>query len=282
MRKFLFCIIILALAWLAKISYDLFQVSRQLPEVEASLHRTEQLNASLNDQVVALQRQISQIAVTTSTNPSQSPQQQSSPDVLAEFSPVALIGERLELVQFAVRQQQYVYALEKLSELDRDLHGYVLAPELKQSLHQVIHTDQLAIQQFVQAKTRQQESLDALLLETDQLLKQAIQQNNLSPAKIQPQHFWQRWLQIEPVQRPGAILMNRQLVLKEVQLRLLLVRQSLMQGQYAEYQQGLDDVIKQLNQLPDYDSQQLKKRLMNMKYLPVIPNPKLGAMTLLG
>ena len=52
--------------------------------------------------------------------------------------------------------------------------------------------------------------------------------------------------------------MNRQLVLKEVQLRLLLVRQSLMQGQYAEYQQGLDDVIKQLNQLPDYDSQQLK------------------------
>jgi hypothetical protein len=55
-----------------------------------------------------------------------------------------------------------------------------------------------------------------------------------------------------------------------------------MQGQYAEYQQGLDDVIKQLNQLPDYDSQQLKKRLMNMKYLPVIPNPKLGAMTLLG
>ncbi len=76
--------------------------------------------------------------------------------------------------------------------------------------------------------------------------------------------------------------MNRQLVLKEVQLRLLLVRQSLMQGQYAEYQQGLDDVIKQLNQLPDYDSQRLKKRLMNMKYLPVIPNPKLGAMTLLG
>ena len=49
MRKFLFCIIILVLAWLAKISYDLFQVSRQLPEVEASLHRTEQLNASLND-----------------------------------------------------------------------------------------------------------------------------------------------------------------------------------------------------------------------------------------
>lgn len=282
MRKFLFCIIILALAWLAKISYDLFQVSRQLPAVEASLHRTEQLNASLNDQVVALQRQISQIAVATSTSSSQSPQQQSSPAVLAEFSPVALIGERLELVQFAVRQQQYVYALEKLSELDRDLHGYALAPELKQSLHQVIHADQLAIQQFVQAKTRQQESLDALLLETDQLLKQAIQQNNLSPAKIQPQHFWQRWLQIEPVQRPGAILMNRQLVLKEVQLRLLLVRQSLMQGQYAEYQQGLDDVIKQLNQLPDYDSQQLKKRLMNMKYLPVIPNPKLGAMTLLG
>ena len=77
-----------------------------------------------------------------------------------------------------------MYALEKLSELDRDLHGYVLAPELKQSLHQAIHTDQLAIQQFVQAKTRQQESLEALLLETDQLLKQAIQQNNLSPARI--------------------------------------------------------------------------------------------------
>lgn len=279
MKKFLFCSMLLFLVWLCKLSYDIFQISQQLPAIVSSLHQGEQRNASLNDQVVALQRQFEQ--VTGAATPPMSAISQ-APTGTAQTDPLPLLRQRLELVQFALQQQQYMYALEKLNQLDQSLAQDMLAPELKQGLHQAIQKDQLEIQQFVQAKERQQEALNTVMVEIDQRLSQALQNTQLSPARTQQQHFWQRWLQIEPLQRADPQLMNRQLILKEIQLRLLLARQSLQYGQYAQYQQSIESIIRQLEQLPDHASQQLKQRLSKLKYLPVIPAPKLNSMALLG
>lgn len=56
--------------------------------------------------------------------------------------------------------------------------------------------------------------------------------------------------------------MNRSVVLKEVQLRLLIAEQALNQGKMAEYQNELQTVMQKLNELPDATSQQLKTVLL--------------------
>lgn len=56
--------------------------------------------------------------------------------------------------------------------------------------------------------------------------------------------------------------MNRSVVLKEVQLRLLIAEQALNQGKMAEYQNELQTVMQKLNKLPDATSQQLKTVLL--------------------
>ena len=110
MRKILSVILILALGWLAKLSYDMFQISQQLPVLQQNVLKLDQNNAKLNDQLVALQRQIS-------TAPEQhSPS--SAPVTNAAFTanPVVLIKQQLEFVEFALQQQQYTLAVEKLNE----------------------------------------------------------------------------------------------------------------------------------------------------------------------
>ncbi len=58
MRKLVSIIILLGIAWVAKLSYDMWQISRTVPELQQSLLQSEQQYANLNDQLVALQRQI--------------------------------------------------------------------------------------------------------------------------------------------------------------------------------------------------------------------------------
>lgn len=58
MRKLVSIIILLGIAWVAKLSYDMWQISRTVTELQQSLLQSEQQYANLNDQLVALQRQI--------------------------------------------------------------------------------------------------------------------------------------------------------------------------------------------------------------------------------
>jgi len=65
MRKLVSIIILLGVAWLAKLSYDMWQISRTVPELKQSLLQSEQHYANLNDQLVALQRQLQNQPVST-------------------------------------------------------------------------------------------------------------------------------------------------------------------------------------------------------------------------
>ncbi|TCB48491.1 hypothetical protein E0H80_14905 [Acinetobacter sp. ANC 4779] len=280
MKKILILLLILSLLWIIKLSYDVFNVSAQQTELISSLHRMEQNNANLNDQLVALQRQVKLEAGTVAQGT------QTEHDLktieAASLDPVVVIKQQLDLIEFMLKQQKLDEALDKLMHLDRNLEQYALAPSLKQSLHQVIAKDQQVIQQFASARVAQQTKVDGLIHQLDQALTQEINTPKLSSSPPQSKHFWQRWLVIEPAKQPAIALMQRPLILKEAQLRLLLAHQALQQGQYLEYQESLTEIIQLLNQIPDEKSRQLIQNIQKIKGFTIIPTPILNTRALLG
>ena len=276
MKKLVVIVVLIALVWIVKLSFDVMQISAQQQQLSQSLHLVEKTNANLNDQLVALQRRnYTQDAAEQSAVSSAIPQEDA-------IQPMEIVARQLDLVEFSLQQQQFHYATEMLENLDREVNEYALAPALKQSLHQVIQQDQKQIQQFITTRDAQYQQVSQLLQQLDQQLKQQVQQPEMNPADVDDRYFWQKWLSIESAKQPATQLMQRQIILKEAQLRLLLARQVFMQGQYVQYQQEVNDIIQLLQQLPDQKAQQLVQQLEKIKNLNIVPAPSLKTRTLLG
>ncbi|MFW1786059.1 hypothetical protein ACG9XL_16870 [Acinetobacter nosocomialis] len=278
MRKLVSIIILLGIAWLAKLSYDMWQISRTVPELQQSLLQSEQQYANLNDQLVALKRQT---------------QTQSSSDVQAApltnheiihtgITPTVVIKQKLDLIQFAIDQQQFIFAVDHLTQLQQSLPQYEIAPALQHSLNQAIEQDKQAIQQYVIAQNQRHQLIDDLLQTIDKNIQQALAQPKLEMDQSEAVSWWKKWFRIEKVETPSINLMNRSVVFKEVQLRLLIAEQALNQGKMAEYQNELQSVMQKLNELPDATSQQLKNRIAKVAHLSIVPVPKLSTLGLLG
>ena len=283
MKKFLIIVILVCVAWIAKLSYDLFQLNQTQTVMQNTLQQLESNNASLNDQLVALQRQNpkqSEAAATTASAPAAA--SEPAANSMLQIDPMVLIRQQLDLVDFALQQQQYHYALEKLAQLNLKLEQYALAPALKQSLHQAIAKDQKLIQQTVQARTEQQQQIQQLSQQLDLALTQEIKQGQMRPASAENSSFWQRWFVLQPATQPATQLMQRAIILKEVQLRLLVAREALTQGQYLEYQKDLNEIIQILASLPDAQAQKLRKQVEKIKGFSIIPMPVLNTRALLG
>ena len=276
MKKLVVIVVLIALVWIVKLSFDVMQISAQQQQLSQSLHLAEKTNANLNDQLVALQRRNYTQDAPEQSAVSSAVQQEDA------IQPVDMVAQQLDLVEFSLQQQQFHYATEKLANLDRELNEYALAPALKQSLHQVIQQDQKQIQQFITTRDAQYQQVSQLLQQLDQQLKQQAQQPELNPADVDDRFFWQKWLSIESAKQPATQLMQRQIILKEAQLRLLLARQIFIQGQYVQYQQEVNDIIQLLQQLPDQKVQQLVQQLKKIKNLNIVPTPSLKTRALLG
>ena len=276
MKKLVVIVMLIALIWILKLSFDVMQISAQQQQLSQSLHLVEKTNANLNDQLVALQRRnYTQDAAEQSAVSSAVPQEDA-------IQPMEMVARQLDLVEFSLQQQQFHYATEMLENLDREVNEYALAPALKQSLHQVIQQDQKQIQKFITTRDAQYQQVSQLLQQLDQQLKQQVQQPEMNPADVDDRYFWQKWLSIESAKQPATQLMQRQIILKEAQLRLLLARQVFMQGQYVQYQQEVNDIIQLLQQLPDQKAQQLVQQLEKIKNLNIVPAPSLKTRALLG
>ena len=280
MKKILIIVLMAALAWIAKLSYDVWGLSTQQATLLNEMHQIEQRSANLNDQVVAMQRQ----KETLKQNPATVNAMSSQPAelVIEGIDPILFIKQQLDLVEFALKQQQYVVATDKLAFLDMQLEKYNLAVALKQSLHQVIARDMQTIQKFVAERNEQQALINRQLQQIDQALSREIQQPQLNTTRDPSEPFWKQWLRLEPAQAPATALMQRQIVLKEAQLRLLLARQALAAGQYTEYQKDLTEVMLLIQQLPDPKAKELLKQLNKLKTLVVVPTPILSTRALLG
>ena len=76
--------------------------------------------------------------------------------------------------------------------------------------------------------------------------------------------------------------MQRGLVLKEAQFRLLMAENVLQHSQQIPFQQSLGAVAEVLKQLPDAKSQQWVKQLEQIRTIPLTPVPPLNARTLMS
>ena len=280
MKKALILFLILILMCMVKLGYELLNLSAQQSEFSSSLHQIEQNNANLNDQLVAVQRQLSTAQGTTQSDAK--PTGHLNNEMVASIEPVVLIQQQLDLIEFMLKQHQFNDALDKLLHLDRNLESYTLAPSLKHSLHQAIQKDQQSIQQVSSARAAQQTKVTLFMQQLDQALSAEINSPQLTATAMEPRYFWQRWILIEPAKQPATALIQRPLILKEAQLRLLLANHALQQGQYLEYQQALIQIIQLLNKVPDAKSRQLIQKIQTLKDFTVIPVPLLNTRALVG
>ena len=280
MKKALILFLILILMCMVKLGYELLNLSAQQSEFSSSLHQIEQNNANLNDQLVAVQRQLSTAQGTTQSDAK--PTDHLNNEMVASIEPVVLIQQQLDLIEFMLKQHQFNDALDKLLHLDRNLESYTLAPSLKHSLHQAIQKDQQSIQQVSSARATQQAKVTLFMQQLDQALSVEINSPQLTATAMEPRYFWQRWILIEPAKQPATALIQRPLILKEAQLRLLLANHALQQGQYLEYQQALIQIIQLLNKVPDAKSRQLIQKIQTLKDFTVIPVPLLNTRALVG
>ncbi|HFX6225606.1 hypothetical protein [Acinetobacter nosocomialis] len=278
MRKLVSIIILLSIAWLAKLSYDMWQISRTVPELQQSLLQSEQQYANLNDQLVALKRQTQ----TQSSSDVQTASLTNHEIIHTGITPTVVIKQKLDLIQFAIDQQQFIFAVDHLTQLQQSLPQYEIAPALQHSLNQAIEQDKQAIQQYVIAQNQRHQLIDDLLQTIDKNIQQALAQPKLEMDQSEAVSWWKKWFRIEKVETPSINLMNRSVVFKEVQLRLLIAEQALNQGKMAEYQNELQSVMQKLNELPDATSQQLKNRIAKVAHLSIVPVPKLSTLGLLG
>lgn len=276
MKKLFIVFFILSVVWIAKLSYELYVLDAAQTELLQNVKQLQQQNANFNDQFVALKRQVSahqglsldEVAVQEVPNTK-----------LHDDS--ALVRQHLDLIEFALQQQQYATAIEKLNQLHHELDEYVLAPALVGSLQQAILKDQDVLKKFVNSRLLQQNKLKELLLQIDTDIEKEIQAPHLQRSTTQ-HSFWRRWIQIEAADQPSTVLMQRHLVLKEAQLRLLIAQNTLQQDQAVAFQPALSAVIEVLEQLPDGQSQRWIQQLNQIKATPLTPIPLLNTRTLIG
>ena len=278
MKKLLYLIAILVLGWLAKLSYDVVLMKNQLLETQNTLRKSEQTTAHLNDQLVSLQRK------SIPVNSSQThPKIQDQPIVteVLRLNPIVLIKQRLELVGFAVQQQQYIYAIEQLNETDQVVEQTELAETLKLALHQAIAQDKTTIQQYVASRAIQEEQLSEALQSIERYLKTEIHSSEIKLDQDSEQSWLSQWFKLDRVDQNTPSLVNRKLILKEIQLRMILAQQALIRGELLEYHSMLDLMIVELERLPDSFSLKLKQSMMKLKQSKMNPVPKLSSLAIL-
>ena len=276
MRKIAYFILVLGLVWLAKLSYDVAQYSQTIPQLQQQLVQSQQQYSLLNDQLVGLQRQL-QDKNTSNTNNKLA----TTPITIDGIAPAVVIKQKLQLVQFAVDQQQFIFALEQLNQLQQQMAQHQVSPALQHGLIKAMEQDKQNIQQYVLLQTQQRQQFDTLLQYLDQQLQQEMQKPDIRLQKNSERSWWQ-WFKFEKVQRTPPDLIQRSILLKEAQLRLLLAEQALHLNQATEYRKSMQEVMLLLEDLPDRSSQQMKLRVQKMLNLPVVPAPKLMTLGLLG
>ncbi|MDH0668713.1 hypothetical protein [Acinetobacter junii] len=276
MRKIAYFILVLGLVWLAKLSYDVAQYSQTIPQLQQQLVQSQQQYSLLNDQLVGLQRQL-QDKNTSNTNN----KLVTTPITIDGIAPAVVIKQKLQLVQFAIDQQQFIFALEQLNQLQQQMAQHQVSPALQHGLIKAMEQDKQNIQQYVLLQTQQRQQFDTLLQYLDQQLQQEMQKPDIRLQKNSERSWWQ-WFKFEKVQRTPPDLIQRSILLKEAQLRLLLAEQALHLNQATEYRKSMQEVMLLLEDLPDRSSQQMKLRVEKMLNLPVVPAPKLMTLGLLG
>lgn len=282
MKTFFSVLALFVIIWLAKLSYDFYGLSQSLAILENNLRKSEQNNANLNDQLIAVQRKADGVESNPKNDLKAKKPDSSNQNVPVVINPTSVLKPQFELIQFALQEHQFVYALEKLNALDQSIEGLMFADSLKMALHAAIEKDKQSIQQFVLAKNEQKQQLEIVLLQLEKKLIHEQNNQNIELSYAENSHFWKKWFKVDVIDQQAPNIVNRKYILKEAQLRLLLAKQSLEKDQISEYQKMMDLVVFELNQLPDQNSKKIKDQVLKLKQMKIIPKPKLNSFAILG
>ena len=277
MKKIGALFVLLGLIWLIKLSYDMYALSNHVLTLQNDLYKSEQKNANLNDRLVAIQR-----TENKTESKKEVPVPQKRVEDIQRAQPVVLIKSQLELIQFALQQQQYVFALEKLNQIDLALDDYDLAESNRAALHAALSKDKQNLQQFVLSRNTQMSQLEGLLSQIDLALKAQQHNQNIELAAKESAGFWRNWIKIERVDMQAPEIVHRRLILKEAQMRIILAKQELAQGHILDYQNMLSLVVQELSQLPDQQAQKIMKDVQKLKQSKLIQEAKLLSLAIMG
>lgn len=273
MKKLQLLLLVIALFWLALLSYFVWVNVQQQQILRSDLHQSQQKNASLNDQLVALQRD----------NPThQTAAMVTAVELNHAIDPMQVLKDHVDYIEFALAQQQTEQALSRLNVLAQQLPSYPLSAPLKQSWLQVIAQDRQSIEKFILLRIQQQQHIQTVLQQFDQMLLNSTQATQLHSNVAEQTAWWQGWFKLERSDNVGMYLQQRPLILKEAQLRLLLARGILLRGDYAQYHQEVNQILQLIAKLPDQDSQKLLAALQKIQHMELISVPKLAMRSLLG
>ena len=123
MRKLVSIIILLGVAWLAKLSYDMWQISRTVPELKQSLLQSEQHYANLNDQLVALKRQTQ----TQSSSDVQTAPLTNHEIIHTGIAPTVVIKQKLDLINKGIDIESNTRFVNWCHEIELKVKAYLIA-----------------------------------------------------------------------------------------------------------------------------------------------------------
>lgn len=282
MKKLVIGLSILGLLWIAKLTYDLQHISQQVENLQSQIVKTEQAKDNLNDQLIALQRQVQQ-HLTANKDHQKTVAQIAPNDVGHQLSPLVLIRQELDLIEFATKQNQNVYAISQIQKLTQQIGQYEVAETLKQSLYDALDKDQRSIEQY--SNQQQQQLLQFIAIShdiNDQMNILLDKQNQQYQPQQKTTYIWQKWFDFQPTQQPKTNLIYQSLTLKEAQLRFTLAQQFLVKDDYDHYQQSIDDIVNLLQQTPGFEKTKLMALLATAKQLPTLTVPKLTSLDLVN
>lgn len=280
--------IIFMLLVVGKLQFDHSQQQRKLNELQEQLSRMEQRNANLQDQWVAWQREKEQVSQGQNTTAkalqppiAQTQNEQSMAEHL-QYQQFRQLRQQLELIQFAIQQQNLVWAMERLTNIEQHMMEYFISDSLKQSLAQSLAKDKSQLIHYQHYQQQRLLQIDRILNQLQHQLEQEFKQPSMRYQAPEHASFWQRFWKIESASSANPELYQHRVLLKEIQLNLLVLKQSVLSQQPAEFEQQLQEIQHRLQYLPDSLSQPLNTQFTELSALQQVKLPQLSSLALLG
>lgn len=258
--------------WVVKLTYEQQEYVGQITSLQNQITKLSQATDNLNDQFVSLQRH----SINSTQYTKALPEKQATVAVDA-LNPLVLVKQQLDLIQFALQQQQNSYALEHLQALIQNIMSYDVAPAMKQNLLEALTVDQQRITQYYQQQELQNKQTTLQLQQIQHHLNVLMSKTSAEDDKAVQD---KTWFSLQPTDRAKTALMGRNIVVKEMQLRLLLAQQLFYSGNYQAYQNSMDDMLTLIKQSSLVSQKNLQQLLVQAKYISVLSLPKLQAIAL--
>lgn len=270
MNKLLVVVVLILFGGAIKLAVDAHQQTLQANQLQVALNKIQADQLRLNDQLVALQRQ---------------PQAEVSPSVAPTVVEINAYDDQylkaqLRLAQIALHHEQPMFALTQLTGLLHALDQYPLAEALRESLKNAITQDIQNIERYLNLLDQQNEVLQLQLQKINQLLGAEALTAEL---KVNDRSaFWQSWFHIKKDQELTAPLMQRNILLKEIQLRLQLMQYALVRDQKIVFVNEMTEIKSLIARLPDATAQRLSLQMQSLNQMQNLAKPKLASLALLG